>query len=206
MLGIPQPGRTLGCGVQPAAGGDLRPETLPWVEAGEGGHVWHCCSGSPELGWFLGLPATPPGRSRGPPASRAPQARQEGGAVAASVRLCQGGGFRRPFPVLPRTQRDERSPRSSNIACSVRTSAYWQGWERRHRWPWRPAQGCSRGSAGCCCQQRQGCRVGRCEGIPWGPTSRCLPAQADPELLGGLSWWCQSPLARKLWQFAVTHG
>lgn len=49
--------------------------------------------GGLELGWFLGLPVTPPGRSWGPPASQVPWGGQEGGAAAAILHLCQGGRF-----------------------------------------------------------------------------------------------------------------
>lgn len=68
VLGVSHPGRALGCGVQPGAGGHPQPETLPWAGAGTGGPAGHCPSRGPELGWLLELPATPL-RSWGPPGS-----------------------------------------------------------------------------------------------------------------------------------------
>ena len=100
--------------------------------------------------------------------------------MAAPLRPCQGGWFGRPFPTLLRTQWDERSPCSSSVACSGRTSACRRGREGCRSRPWRLAQGCSRGSAGCWCQQGEGCGVRQClgaTGVPRGPghTDPCRP-------------------------------
>lgn len=52
-------------------------------------------------------------------------------------------------------------------------------------------------------------RVRECRGVSHGVKPPALPAQADPELPGGLSPWSQTPWvppARVLWQLVDTCG
>lgn len=86
------------------------------VGAGTGDHPW----GAP------GASCHPTGHPP-PPWDSRPSLQHEGGARAAPVHPCQGGRFGRPFPIPPRTHRDERSLCSSNIACSGWALACWRG-------------------------------------------------------------------------------
>lgn len=100
------------------AGGNLRPETLHGWEQEQkdplgtvllGIQSWASSGGSLAPPWqILGTLSHPniPGQAEGRWHSCSP------------LHLCQGGGFGRPFLILPRSQRDERSPCSLNIACS----------------------------------------------------------------------------------------
>lgn len=184
-MGDPTRGRALVCGVQPMAGGNLWSETLHWVGAGAEGPAGCCLSGSAELGQLWGLPGIPShwhilGTLR---QAQSTPSQEEGRFHSCSpLHLCQDGGFRRPFLILTRSQRDERSPCSLNIACAGLTSAFQRGQQGHRRCPWLLTQGCPRGSAS------KARAVGSSSsGMSHGVTD--LPAQGDPDFLG----WVLSP-------------
>lgn len=122
--------------------------TLHWVGAGAEGPAGCCPSGSAELGQLWGLLA-PHWHILGTLRQAQSTLRRAGGRChnCSPLHLCQGGGFRRPFLILPRSQRDERSPCSLNIACAGLTSAFQRGQQGHRRCPWLLIQGCPRGSA-----------------------------------------------------------
>lgn len=116
VFGVPWPSRAFHFGMQPmgrrkltACGASLD-ESRGW---------------RPPAGGSRG--SLPPHWASPHPWDSQPSLWQEGG--AAPLRPCQGGRFGRPFPVSPRTRRDERSLCSSNVACSGWASACWRGQE-----------------------------------------------------------------------------
>lgn len=115
VLGVPWPGRALCSGVQPTAGGDTWPETLPWVAAGTGGPTGHCPSQGSELARLPGLPVTPPSRSRGP------QARAGGRCHSCSgCAKVAGLGDLSPSCRVPGGMKGHRVPRASPAPAGPR--------------------------------------------------------------------------------------